>query len=110
MKIYLREAIDKKLLGDVVFAVGIFKSQVEFVVSIEHIEAGIGLHPGASFSTTSPINVNFDVFRQLFGVIQPAISSATIADKPGNGLCFVGRNISALFKASNILVIILPAK
>ena len=62
MKIYLREAIDKKLLGDVVFAVGIFKSQVEFVVSIEHIEAGIGLHPRASFCTTGAINVNFDVF------------------------------------------------
>ena len=44
VKIYLREAIDKKLLGDVVFAVGIFKSQVEFVVSIEpfeHIELGL---------------------------------------------------------------------
>ena len=62
VKIYLREAIDKKLLGDVVFTVGIFKSQVEFVVSIEHIEAGIGLYPRASFSTTGPINVHFNVF------------------------------------------------
>ena len=52
------EAVDVELFSDVVLAVGVFESQVELVVLVQHVEAAVGLRSGALFRSTTAININ----------------------------------------------------
>ena len=57
---HLPESVDKELFGDVVFAVGVLKGEVELVVAVKHPEAVLGLRPRTPLRAAAPVYVHLN--------------------------------------------------
>jgi hypothetical protein len=58
----LPKTIYKELLGNVILAVGVFKGEVELVVSIQHVETLVGRGTWTLLGATSTVDVHRYVF------------------------------------------------
>lgn len=65
----LPKAIYKEFFSYVVLAIGVFKSQIEFVVRIQHLETMFRVAAGTFQTSTSTINVNTKIKKMIFEVI-----------------------------------------
>ena len=69
----LPEPIDKELFRDIIFAVWVFKCQIELVLRVQKLEASVGAGPGTSVGAAGSVNINIYIFSQLPRVIQSTV-------------------------------------
>merc|ERR1719328_55388 len=101
------QAVDKELLSDVINTVRIFKSEVELVVSVQHLET-ILAGPGTSLVTARPIDVHVDVLAQIPRILKASVSGSTVGHKPGDLLRLIGGIVDRLTAVLHVVVIVLP--
>jgi len=83
----LPKAIYKELFCNIILAVGVFKSEVELVVCIQHVETLVGRGAWTLLGATSTIDIHRYVFLQLVCVLQPTVPGATVRYKPRHLQC-----------------------
>ena len=81
---YSPQPVDKELLRDVVFAVGVLEGEVELVVLVEHGEAVLCVGARTTLRPARPVDVDLDVLLELFGVLEAAVAGAAIGHKPSD--------------------------
>ena len=104
----LHEPVDEEFFCDVIFAIRILKSQIKLIVSVQQLETLIRLGPWTPLGPTRSIDVYLDVFLQLFGIVETAVSGAAVGYEPCDGFGLVGRVVFGLFFGYDVVVVVLP--
>ena len=72
----------KRFLRDVVLAVGVLEGEVELVLLVEQVEAGLGLRAWTALRAAAAVDVDADVLLQLLGVVEAPVARAAVRDEP----------------------------
>lgn len=81
---HIPESVDEELLRDVVLAVGVLERKIEFIILVEHIEAGLRLRSRTAQTAARSVNVHLDVFREFPGIMHALISGMAVGNEPGD--------------------------